>query len=92
VDSQSHHSDDSGSSIPSACKNMQNEKAIKLKDEQLNLQCEWKDCDYHISSLDQFVSHVSFHVPQLKVKLNKDETGTGFVVIFILLLASESTW
>jgi predicted RNA-binding Zn-ribbon protein involved in translation (DUF1610 family) len=75
VDSQSHHSADSGSSAPSASKTTQSGKTMKLRDEELNLQCEWKGCDYHIFSLDHFVSHVSLHIPQLEVKLNKDETG-----------------
>jgi hypothetical protein len=71
-------------------KHIPKEKSIKLKDEQLNLQCEWKDCDYRISSLDQFVSHVSLHIPQLAVRLNKDGTGNGFVVLTIILIASSS--
>ncbi|PNF23497.1 hypothetical protein B7P43_G06515 [Cryptotermes secundus] len=51
------------------------DKKIKLKEEQLDLQCGWRDCDHRTSNLDHFVRHVSFHLPHLEVKLNKDQEG-----------------
>jgi hypothetical protein len=51
-------------------------KNIKLKAEHLDLQCEWRDCDYHTGNLDHFVRHVSLHLPHLEVKINKDQEGT----------------
>ncbi|PNF20108.1 hypothetical protein B7P43_G04791 [Cryptotermes secundus] len=69
-------SDYSDSTLPPACvEKMHKGKIIKLKEEQLDLQCGWRDCDYRTSNLDQFVRHVSFHLPHLEVKLNKDQEG-----------------
>jgi hypothetical protein len=96
VDSQSQQvleDDDTGSSGSPACeKKMHKDKIIKLKDEKLCLECEWQDCHYHTCNLDQFVLHVSLHIPQIGGTLNKDEKGTGFVVLPRTLLASNSTW
>ncbi|XP_046431100.1 histone H4 transcription factor [Neodiprion fabricii] len=39
----------------------------QVKDEVLNLLCEWKDCLFDTNSLDIFVKHVSNHIPQLKI-------------------------
>jgi hypothetical protein len=52
-------------------------KNIKLKEEQLDLQCEWQDCDYCTCNLDHFVHHVSLDLPHLEVKVNEDQEGTG---------------
>jgi hypothetical protein len=85
--------DSSGSTVPSACGEKKRKgRIIKLKDEPLDLQCGWQDCNYRSSNLDHFVRHVSFHLPHLGVKLNKDEEGTGSVVFPRLLPASSSTW
>jgi hypothetical protein len=48
-------------------------KKIKLKEEQLDLQCEWRDCDYRTRNLDHFVCYVSPHLPHLEVKVNEDQ-------------------
>jgi hypothetical protein len=61
-------------------KEQRKSKKIKLKEEQLDLQCEWQDCDYRTSNLDHFVSHVSLHLPHLEVKVNEDQEGTGSVL------------
>lgn len=65
---------DSDSAV-SACGNKRKRKMVKLKDEQLNLQCEWRDCSYVTCNLDHFVRHVSLHIPHLDVKENEDEEG-----------------
>jgi hypothetical protein len=86
-------SDYSGSSIPSACVEKKRKcKKIKLKEEQLDLQCEWRDCDYRTSNLDHFVPQVSVHLPHLEVKRNENQEGTGSVVFLMILPASSSTW
>jgi hypothetical protein len=72
--------DDADSIVSSACGNKRRRKAIKLKDEQLDLQCEWRNCDYLTCNLDQFVRHVSLHIPHLEVKVNEDQEGNGSVV------------
>jgi hypothetical protein len=64
-------------------------KKVKLKEEELELQCEWRDCDYRTSGLDDFVCHVSLHLPHLEVKVNEDQEGTGSV-LFSLMLAHIS--
>jgi hypothetical protein len=61
-----------------------------MKDEQLDLQCEWRDCDYVTCNLDQFVRHVSLHIPHLEVKVNEDQEGNGSVVYPRILPASIS--
>jgi hypothetical protein len=85
-------SDDSASIVPSACRKKNNERAIKLKDERLDLKCEWRDCDYRTSNLDHFVRHVSLHIPHLEVKLTEDQEGRGSVAFRRILRASSSTW
>ncbi|XP_023708959.2 uncharacterized protein LOC111865293 [Cryptotermes secundus] len=82
--------DDADSVVSSACRNKRRRKAVKMKDEQLDLQCEWQDCDYVTCNLDQFVRHVSLHIPHLEVKVNEDQEGNGFVVYPRILPASIS--
>jgi hypothetical protein len=69
--------DDANSVVSSACGNKRKRKIIKLKDEQLNLQCEWRDCNYVTCNLDHFVHHVSLHIPHLEVKENEDHEGVS---------------
>jgi hypothetical protein len=72
-------SDDLGSHVPSASgKKKHKVKTIKLKDEHLDLRCEWRDCAYHTCNLDHFVRHVSLHIPQLLSKANEAQKGTVF--------------
>jgi hypothetical protein len=59
---------------------------VKLKDEQLDMRCEWQDCNYLTCNLDHFVRHVSHHIPQLEVKVNDDQEGT-----YTVIAASNST-
>jgi hypothetical protein len=61
-------------------------KAVKLKEEQLDLQCEWRDCDYRTCNLDHILRHVSLHIPHLEVKLNEDQEGTGCVLFNHMLV------
>jgi hypothetical protein len=90
---QCESTDESDGSAPSACgKKKRRVKATKLKEEQLDLQCEWRDCDYHTSNLDHFVRHVSLHIPHLEAKGNEDQEGTGSVVFLRILHTSSSTW
>jgi hypothetical protein len=44
----------------------------KQKDEQLNLQCKWRDCDCVTHNLDHFVHHINLHI---EVKENEDQEG-----------------
>jgi hypothetical protein len=86
-------SDDSDSTAPSAFgKKKCRGKVMKLKNEQLDLQCEWQDCDYRTCSLDHFVRHVSLHVPHLEVKVLENEEGTGSGLFPKILPTSSSTW
>jgi hypothetical protein len=82
-------STDSGSSVPAAsAENKCKSKVIKLKDEPINLRCEWRDCNYQSCTLDHFVHHVSLHIPQLEVKMNETQEGTGYIVRSEVLLLS----
>jgi hypothetical protein len=68
-------------SVPCSCgKKKRKGTTIKLKDEHLDLRCEWRNCNYHTCKLDLFVRHVSLHIPQLSVEVNEDLKGTGSVV------------
>jgi hypothetical protein len=79
--------------VPSACEEKKHKFRVKkLKDEQLDLQCGWRDCDYRTSNLDHFVRHVSFHLPHLEVKVYEDQKGTGSVLFPRILPASSATW
>jgi hypothetical protein len=85
-------SDDSVSTAPSACATKKlRGKVIKLQDEHLDLQCEWRDCDYRTCNLDQFLHHVILHIPHPEVKVNEDKKGTGSVVFPRILFMSCST-
>jgi hypothetical protein len=78
--------DYSGSTLPSPCRKKEHKgRAIKLKEEKLDLQCGWRDCDYCTSNIDHFVCHVSFHLPHLGVKLNENQEGTGSVQCSMLI-------
>jgi hypothetical protein len=79
--------------VLSSCRKKKHKaKAIKLRDEQLDLRCEWRDCGYRTCNLDHFVSHVSLHIPHLEVRVNEDQGGTGSVVFPRILPTSSSTW
>lgn len=85
-------SDDLDRSVPSdRGKKKRKGMAIKLKDEHLDLRCEWRDCDYNTCKLDLFVRHVSLHIPHFMVEVNEDRKGTGFVVFPRSLFASSGT-
>jgi hypothetical protein len=84
--------DDSDSTVPSVCGKKCRGKVIKVKDDQLDLQCEWQDCDYHTCNLDGFVRHVSLHIPHLEVKVNENQEGTGSGLFPRILPTSSSTW
>jgi hypothetical protein len=51
--------------------NKSTRRIIKLKDEPLDLQCEWRDCDYRSDNLENFVLHVSLHMPHLEIRVNE---------------------
>lgn len=48
-------------------------KPLTLKAEVLKLKCGWKNCDYVTSETEDFVSHVSSHIPNLEIKCNEDD-------------------
>lgn len=62
----------------SECGGRKRRHVIKTKDDDFNYICEWKDCVFTSHSLDNFVTHVSSHVPQLDVQ--KTEAGKEFYV------------
>ena len=78
--------DDTDDMLSSSCVNKRKRRMVKLKDEQLDMRCEWQDCNYLTCNLDHFVRHVSLHIPQLEVKVNDDQEGT-----YTVIAASNST-
>lgn len=73
--------DDTDDMLSSPCANKRKRRMVKLKDEQLDLRCEWQDCKYLTFNLDHFVRHVSLHIPHLEVKVNEDQEGTVYCCI-----------
>lgn len=71
---------DAESSVSSTFGKKRKHKVIKLKNMQLNMRCEWQDCDYCTSNLDYFMQHVSFHIPHLEVKENNDQEASVAVM------------
>jgi hypothetical protein len=59
---------------------------IKLKDMQLNMQCEWQNCNYCTSNLTHFMEHVSFHIPHLEFKENGDHPEGNYTDVKIMVL------
>ncbi|KAG8223150.1 hypothetical protein J437_LFUL000573 [Ladona fulva] len=47
-------------------------RVFKYKDEELDMLCEWEECNYRTENLLEFVKHVEHHIPQLRVKVNDD--------------------
>lgn len=66
---------DTNSSMSSTFGKKHKRKTIRLKNMQLNMRCEWQNCNYCTSNLTHFVEHVSFHIPHLEVKENNDQEG-----------------
>ena len=66
---------DTNSSVSSIFGKKRKRKMIRLKNMQLNMRCEWQNCDYCTSNLTHFVEHVSFHIPHLEIKENNDQEG-----------------
>ncbi|XP_066993920.2 histone H4 transcription factor isoform X2 [Anabrus simplex] len=58
-------------SVTSSCGSRSKPKLVKAKDEKLHLQCEWLDCQFKTSHLLDFVKHVSYHIPELEVRVNE---------------------
>lgn len=48
--------------------------AVKLKDEILDMECDWKDCSFKSSSPKLFLEHVGEHIPELEMRSLDDGT------------------
>jgi hypothetical protein len=81
-DSPDENDDDDDAMMSSTGANKRKRRMVKLKDEQLDLRCEWQDCDYDTCNLDHFVRHVSLHIPYLGVKVNEEHEGAVYCCIF----------
>ena len=53
---------------------------MKFKDETLNLTCEWNECQFNSSVLNDFMDHVVKHIPSIEMSYDtegiKAEPGT----------------
>lgn len=56
----------------SECGGKKRKVGTQLKDEVLNLVCEWKKCTFCSSHMDQFLRHVSSHIPSTQISMKDD--------------------
>lgn len=58
----------------SECGRKKRRVGIQLKNEALDLACEWKECTFHNNHMERFLRHVSSHIPnvQISVKDNNE--------------------
>ncbi|XP_046400207.1 histone H4 transcription factor [Ischnura elegans] len=42
---------------------------LRYNEEDLDMLCEWDDCEYRTDDISKFVSHVENHIPELTVKI-----------------------
>ncbi|KAJ8683240.1 hypothetical protein QAD02_019032 [Eretmocerus hayati] len=45
---------------------------VPLKNEKLDLSCEWRGCQFNVRSMDAFAKHVANHVTELEIKVTDD--------------------
>ncbi|XP_015607647.1 histone H4 transcription factor [Cephus cinctus] len=57
----------------SECGTKRRRLAKQMKDEVLNLLCEWKDCLFDSTSMEVFTKHVANHIPQLEIKTTEED-------------------
>lgn len=56
----------------SVCDAKKRRVGTQLKDEILDLNCEWKECTFHSKHMDQFLRHVSSHMSSIEVDIKDD--------------------
>ncbi|XP_011638600.1 histone H4 transcription factor isoform X2 [Pogonomyrmex barbatus] len=56
----------------SECGGKKRKVGIQLKAEVLDLVCEWKECTFRNSHLDQFLRHISSHIPNVQIGMKDD--------------------
>ncbi|XP_011154415.1 histone H4 transcription factor isoform X1 [Harpegnathos saltator] len=53
----------------SVCDTKKRRVGIQLKDEILDLACEWKECSFRSRRMEQFLKHVSGHISNVQVRM-----------------------
>lgn len=43
-----------------------------LRNEKLNLVCEWEECTFRSDHMDKFLKHVSSHIPNVQISMKDD--------------------
>lgn len=56
----------------SECGGKKRKVGTQLKDEVLNLVCEWRECAFRSNHMDQFLRHVSSHIPNIQISVKDD--------------------
>ncbi|XP_018309707.1 histone H4 transcription factor [Mycetomoellerius zeteki] len=56
----------------SECGGKKRKVGTQLKDEVLDLVCEWKECTFRSNYLDKFLRHVSSHIPNIQISIKDD--------------------
>ncbi|XP_014484535.1 PREDICTED: histone H4 transcription factor [Dinoponera quadriceps] len=57
----------------SVCDAKRRRVGTQLKDEVLNLICEWEECSFHSKRIEEFLRHVSSHIPSVQVSVKDDD-------------------
>ncbi|XP_018394184.1 PREDICTED: histone H4 transcription factor [Cyphomyrmex costatus] len=56
----------------SECGGKKRKVRTQLNNEVLDLVCEWKECTFRSNHLDQFLRHVSSHIPNIQISIKDD--------------------
>ncbi|EFN64089.1 MBD2-interacting zinc finger protein [Camponotus floridanus] len=56
----------------SECGAKRHKVGIQLKNEALDLTCEWTACTFRSNHMDQFMRHVSSHIPNIHISMKDD--------------------
>lgn len=56
----------------SECGNKRRRVGTQLKNEVLDLVCQWKECTFRSSHMEQFLRHVSSHIPSIQISVRDD--------------------
>lgn len=57
----------------SECGGKKRKVGTQLKDERLDLACEWKECTYRSGHLEQFLRHVSSHISNVEISVREND-------------------
>lgn len=71
-DYDDYYNTDSEFDSVSVCDAKRRRVGTQLKDEILDLTCEWRECNFYSRHMEQFLRHVSSHIPSIQVSMKDD--------------------